>query len=282
MKPRTYCIGRLSLNHWMAGEVRCVLFLIHFILKITAVVNMHVLFAWNFLSFAVPGDKCWEKSPKFSFLTASNNRSLLLLKNESHRRTNACFKKSKQVESVSKVSAPHSPTKLGLLSSFPFRGQLRGGLLRKAGELEWVRAMTRETWPGWTGVPWLYWRVVGPRFSSVQFSSVAWSCLTLCNPMDCSTPGLPVHRQLPELAQTHVHWVGDAIQPSHRLSSPSPPAFNLSQHQGLFKWVSCLHQVRLLPEAPAAVTHSKWRRAPPAERSALCAPDLVGSLLVPP
>ena len=61
--------------------------------------------------------------------------------------------------------------------------------------------------------------------------------------MDCSTPGLPVHHQLPELAQTHVHWVGDAIQPSHPLSSPSPHAFNLSQHQGLFKWVSCSHQV---------------------------------------
>ena len=72
----------------------------------------------------------------------------------------------------------------------------------------------------------------------VQFSSVAQLCLTLCNPMDCRTPGFPVHHQLPELAQTHVHWVGDAIQPSHPLSSPSPPAFNLSQHQSLFQWVS--------------------------------------------
>ena len=70
-----------------------------------------------------------------------------------------------------------------------------------------------------------------------QFSSVAQSCTTLCDPMDCSTPGLPVHHQLPELAQTHVHQVGDAIQPSHSLSSPSPPALNLSQHQGLFQWV---------------------------------------------
>ena len=61
--------------------------------------------------------------------------------------------------------------------------------------------------------------------------------------MDCSTPGLPVHHQLPELAQTHVHRVGDAIQPSHPLSSPSPPAFNLSQHQGLLQWVSSSHQV---------------------------------------
>ena len=68
----------------------------------------------------------------------------------------------------------------------------------------------------------------------LQFSSVAQSCLTLCDPMDCSTPGFPVHHQLPKLTQTHVHGVGDAIQPSHPLSSPSPLAFNLSQHQGLF------------------------------------------------
>ena len=61
--------------------------------------------------------------------------------------------------------------------------------------------------------------------------------------MDCSTPGLPVHHQLLEFTQTHVHWVADAIQPSHPLSSPSPPAFNLSQHQGLFKWASSSHQV---------------------------------------
>ena len=76
----------------------------------------------------------------------------------------------------------------------------------------------------------------------IQFSSVAQSCLTLCDPMNCSTPGLPVHHQLPESTQTHVHWVGDAIQPSHPLSSPSPSALNLSQHQGLFQWVSSPHQ----------------------------------------
>ena len=78
--------------------------------------------------------------------------------------------------------------------------------------------------------------------SSVQFSSVAQSCPILCDPMNCSTPGLPVHHQLPESTQTHVRRVSDAIQPSHPLSSPSPPALNLSQHQGLFKWVSSLHQ----------------------------------------
>ena len=71
--------------------------------------------------------------------------------------------------------------------------------------------------------------------SSVQFSSVAQSCPTLCDPMNHSMPGLPVHHQLPEFTQTHVHQVGDAIQPSHPLSSPSPPASNPSQHQCLFQ-----------------------------------------------
>ena len=78
---------------------------------------------------------------------------------------------------------------------------------------------------------------------SAQFSSVTQSCLTLCNPMNRSTPGLPVHHQCLESTQTHGHWVGDAIQPSYPLSSPSSPALNLSQHQGLFKWVSSSHQV---------------------------------------
>ena len=80
-------------------------------------------------------------------------------------------------------------------------------------------------------------------FSSVQFSSVAQSCPTLCDPVNHSTPGLPVHHQLPEFTQTHAHWVDDAIQPSHPLSSPSPPAPNPSQHQGLFRWVSSSHEV---------------------------------------
>ena len=76
-----------------------------------------------------------------------------------------------------------------------------------------------------------------------QFSSVAQSCPTLCNPMNHSIPGLPVHHQLLEFTQTHVHWVGDTIQPSHHLSSPSPPALNPSQHQGLFQWVKSSHEV---------------------------------------
>ena len=80
-------------------------------------------------------------------------------------------------------------------------------------------------------------------YSSVQFSSVAQSCPTLCHPVDYSTPGLPVYHQLLEFTQSPLHWVGDTIQPSHPLWSPSPPAFNLSQHQGLSQWVSSLYQV---------------------------------------
>ena len=76
-----------------------------------------------------------------------------------------------------------------------------------------------------------------------SFSSVAQLCLNLCDPMNCSTPGFPLRHQLPELAQTQVHWVGKAIQPSDPLSSPSLPTFNLPRNQGLFKWVSPLHQV---------------------------------------
>ena len=72
--------------------------------------------------------------------------------------------------------------------------------------------------------------------------SVTQSCPSLWDPMDCSMPGIPVLHHHPEFAQTHVHWVSDAIQPSHPLLPPSPPALNLSQHQGLFQWVGCLHQ----------------------------------------
>ena len=79
--------------------------------------------------------------------------------------------------------------------------------------------------------------------SCTSFSSVAQSCLTLFDPIHLSMPGLPVHHKVLEFTQTHVHWVSDAIQPSHPLSSPSPPAFNLSQHQGLFKWLSSSLQV---------------------------------------
>ena len=84
---------------------------------------------------------------------------------------------------------------------------------------------------------------MGCRQLRVQYSSVAQSCPTLCDPMDRSTPGLPVHHQLLEFTQTQIHWVGDTIQPSHPRLSPSPPAFNLSQRQGLFQWISSSHQV---------------------------------------
>ena len=89
-------------------------------------------------------------------------------------------------------------------------------------------------------------------------SSVAQSHPSLCDPMDCSTPCFPIRHQLPELAQTHVHQVGDAIQPSHPLSSPSPPDFNLSQHQGLFKWVSSLYQVAKVLELQLQHQSFQW------------------------
>ena len=98
---------------------------------------------------------------------------------------------------------------------------------------EWIHVYV---WQSHLLFTWNYHNIV--NWLSVQFSSVPQSCPTLCHPMDCSTPSLPVHQQLPEFTQTRFHWVRDAIKSSHPLSSPSPPAFNLSQHQGLFKWVS--------------------------------------------
>ena len=93
---------------------------------------------------------------------------------------------------------------------------------------------------------------------SVQFSSVFQSCLTFCDPMDCSTPGLPVHHQPLEFTQTHVHWVGDTIQSSHPLSAPSPPVFNLSKNEGLFKWVSSSHQVAKVLEFQLQHQSFQW------------------------
>ena len=94
--------------------------------------------------------------------------------------------------------------------------------------------------------------------SLFQFSSVAQSCPTLCDPMNCSTPGLPVHHQLLEFTQTRVHRVNDAIQPSHPLLSPSPSAFNLFQHQGLFHWVSSSHQVAKVLEFQLQHQSFQW------------------------
>ena len=97
----------------------------------------------------------------------------------------------------------------------------------------------------------------------VQFSSVAQSCPTLCNPMNRSTPGLPVHHQLPEFTQTHVHQLSDAIQPSYSLSSPSPPAPNPSQHQTLFQWVNSSHEVAKVLELQ--LQHHSFQRNPRAD-----------------
>ena len=108
--------------------------------------------------------------------------------------------------------------------------------------------------------------------SSVQFSSVAQSCPTLCDPMNRSTPGLPVHHQRPEFTQIHVHRVSDAIQPSHPLSSPSPPAPNPSQHQSLFQWVNSSHEVAKVLELQ--LQHHSLQRNP---RANLLQNGLVGS-----
>ena len=96
---------------------------------------------------------------------------------------------------------------------------------------------------------------------SVQFSSATQSCSILCHPMDCSTPGFPVHHQLPGPTQTHVHRVGDASQPSHPGLSPSPPAFNLSQHQVLFQWVGSLHQVAKVLEFQLQHQSLQWKHS---------------------
>ena len=110
----------------------------------------------------------------------------------------------------------------------------------------------------------LIWRKYSQHFNSLDLffsqsvSSLAQLCPTLCNPMDCSTPSLPVHHQLPELAQTYVHPVSDAIQPSHPLLSPSPPTFNLSQHQGLFQGVSSSHHVAKVLEIQLHHQSFQW------------------------
>ena len=111
---------------------------------------------------------------------------------------------------------------------------------------------------------------------SVQFSSVTWSCLTLCDPMNRSTPGLPVHHKLLEFTQTHAHRVSDAIQPSHPLSSPSPPAPNPSWHQGLFQWVNSSHEVAKVLELQLQRQPFQWT-----PRTDLLSDELVGSSCSP-
>ena len=104
---------------------------------------------------------------------------------------------------------------------------------------------------------------INRSFSSVQFSSIAQSCPTLCDPMNCSTPGLPVHHHLPEFTQTRVHRVSDAIQPSHPRSSPSPPAPSPSQHQSLFQRVNSSHEVAKVLEFQ--LQHHSFQRNPRAD-----------------
>ena len=106
----------------------------------------------------------------------------------------------------------------------------------------------------------------------IQFSSVTQLCPTLCNPMNRSTPGLPVHHQLPEFTQTHIHQVSDAIQPSHPLSSPFPPATNPPHHQSLFQWVNSGHEVAKVLEFQPQ--HQSFQRTP---KTDLLQNGLVGS-----
>ena len=105
---------------------------------------------------------------------------------------------------------------------------------------------------------WILIFILLPIIYDFQFSSVTQLCPALSNPMDYSTPGFLIHHQLPQLAQTYAHWVANAIQPSHPLSSPSPPAFNLSQHQGLFQGVSSSHQVAKVLELQLQYQSFQW------------------------
>ena len=115
--------------------------------------------------------------------------------------------------------------------------------LSKVWQLSFVRKHLGKTW--------------SQGYHLVLFFSPK-SCPTFCDPKDCSTHSFPVLHHLPESAQTHVHWVGDAIQPSHPLLSPSPPTFNLAQHQGLFKWVSLSHQVAKVLEFQLQHQSFQW------------------------
>ena len=126
-----------------------------------------------------------------------------------------------------------------LLSSKGFQGKQPFSNIQISGKINWYLFFQ-----------WLYF--------ILQFSSVAQSCPTLCDPMDCNMPGLPIHHQLLEFTQTHIHWVGDAIQPSHLLSSPSPLALNLSLHQGLFQWVRSSHQVAKVLELQLQHQSFQW------------------------
>ena len=111
----------------------------------------------------------------------------------------------------------------------------------------------------WASIPTSWTKqIISGILAAVQFSSVTQLCPTLCDSMNHSTPGLPVHHKFPEFTQTHAYWVSDAIQSSHPLSSPSPPAPNPSQHQGLFKWVSSSHEVAKVLEFQLQHQSLQW------------------------
>ena len=144
------------------------------------------------------------------------------------------------------------PTKIHLLKVMVFPVVMYGcesWTIRKA-EHWWIDAFELCCWRRLLRVPWTARRSnqpilkeISPGISLEAAAKSLQSCPTLCDPMNCSMPGLPVHHQLPEFTQTHARWVGDAIQPSHPRSSPSPPALSASQHQSLFQWVNSSHEV---------------------------------------
>ena len=137
-----------------------------------------------------------------------------------------------------------------------FQTYLKWGISLRNHQIMWISKDIEKLIPLLNKVEYIY--VCTYIWDSVQFSSVTQSCPTLCDPVNCSTPGLPVHHQFPEFTQTHVHWVSDAIQPSYPLSSPSPPVLNISQHQGLFKWVSSSHQVAKVLEFQLQHQSFQW------------------------
>ena len=147
---------------------------------------------------------------------------------------------------VSDSMRPHELKPARLLCPWDSPGKNTGvGCISFSGGSSWPRLVAWSKSHKFSG-PISSLTVIRPwtRFIQQMFCcSVAQSCLTLWDPLDCSTPGFPVFHHLLKFAQIHVHWVSDAIQPSHPLSSPSPPAFNLSKHKGLFQWVSSSHQV---------------------------------------
>ena len=138
--------------------------------------------------------------------------------------------------------------------------------------------LSKNSWEVFFDLFWMLPASFDSWLPSVQFSSVFQSCPAFCNLMDCSTRGFPVHHQLLELTQTHVHWVDDAIQSFHPVSSPSP-AFNLSQHQDLFKWVSSSHQVAKVLEFQLQHQSFPWIFKTDASLPLSSKPAIVSSVL---